>query len=169
MVHYLHLFPKILAGHVHAPLSSIAHGSPVVDTTIEYVHVAIAHALQSGSSEYRPSSIVVADNDQGALVRHQTPHPKFQFPTRYQAGARDMRTVVFTRFSYVNAGAGRLGIEHVLEFCRGNRLCHDVPPASYVTFSPASFPLPSGEAEGGAASVHASHHSPCRRETAILP
>src|SRR5262249_34858890 len=124
MVHHLHLLPKILAGHVHAPLSGIAHSSPAVDAPLEYVPVAIAHALQSGSSEYRPSSIVVADNDQGTLVRYQTPHAKFQFPARYQAGARDMRTVVFTRLSYVNAGARRLSIEHVLEIRRDNQLGH---------------------------------------------
>ena len=119
MVHHLHLLPKILAGHVHAPLGGIARSGPVVDAPVEYLNVAIAHALQGGCSERCPSSIIVADDDQGALVRYQTPHPKFQLPARDQAGAGDMRAVVFTRFSYVNAGAGRLGIEQVLEICKG--------------------------------------------------
>ena len=119
-MHHLHLLPKILAGHVHAPLGSIAHGGPAVDTTVEHLNVAITHTLQGGCSERRPSSIVVTDNDHSALVRHQTLHAKFQFPARYQAGARDMRAVVFTRFSYVNAGAGRLGIKQVPEIGRGN-------------------------------------------------
>src|SRR2546422_1887335 len=111
MVHYLHLLPKILAGHVYAPFSGIAHSSPAVDAPVEYLNVAVAHALQGGCCERRPSSIVVADDDQSALVRHQAPHAEFQFPARYQAGARDMRTVIFTRLSYINAGAGRLGID----------------------------------------------------------
>jgi hypothetical protein len=124
MVHHLHLLPKILAGHVHAPFRSIAKSGPVIDASVEHVHLAIAHALQGGCSERGSLSIIVTDDDRGALVRHQTPHPKFQLPARYQAGAGDMRAVVFTRFSYVNTGAGRLGIEQVLEICRGYRLCH---------------------------------------------
>jgi hypothetical protein len=83
MVHDLHLLPKILAGHVHAPLSGIAHGGPAVDAPVEYVNVAITHALQGGCSERCPSSIVIADDDQGALVWHQAPHAKFQLSTRY--------------------------------------------------------------------------------------
>src|SRR5215510_1602771 len=113
MVHHLHLLPKILAGHIHAPFGGIIHGGPAVDAPVEHLHVVIAHALEGGGGKRRPSSIVVADDDQSALVRHQAPHPKFQLPAWYQAGARDMRTVVFPRFAYVNIGAGRLGIEPV--------------------------------------------------------
>src|SRR5262249_22106496 len=118
--------------YVHTPFGAIAHRGPAIDPTVEHFNLAIAHALQRGSSQRRSSAIVVADDDHGALVRHQAPHAKFQFTAWDQAGARNMRAVVFASFPYVDTSAGGLGIKHVLQVCRGDRLCH-APLSSLVT------------------------------------
>ena len=124
VVHRLQLFAEVLAGHVHPPFGGVVPAGPAVDAALQHGDVDVAETFQRGCGQRGAAAVVVANDDGDAFGRHRRLDDVFDAPPGYQAGARDVRAVVFSRLPDVNEGKLGVPIYEAPQPLCGDYFCH---------------------------------------------
>ena len=133
VMHHLHLFAEILAGDVDPPLGRVVPADPAVDAPGQHGYLSITEFLQSSGGQGGPAAVIVAQDYRDAGVGNRRGQPELQLPAGYQAGAGDVRTVVFPGFPNVNQGKGRVALQQGIKVFGGDFSGHNnSPPAEWL-------------------------------------